>query len=135
MNDIIIILIPFVIAAAAIVLFKKQIAGWFFRMRGKLHVASLRNAIIDADKDKAKTGRKNIVVVNSTQGAFEPAQKRLLKFLSSKNKGEGDTGRVKVRRKNGRVKVVGRKQPKRINKTLTTEHIKIVEEKSLYVTN
>lgn len=135
MSDIIIILLSFATAVTAIFVFKKQIIGYLHRLRGKLHVQSLREAIIDADKDKAKTGRKNIVVMNTASGAFEPVQKRLLKFLSNKNKGDGDTGRVKVRRKNGRVKVVARKKPKVINKTVTAERVHQIEKKSLYVTN
>ena len=135
MSDIIIILLSFVTAITAIFLFKKQIVAWLHRLRGRLHIQSLRKAIIDADKDKEKTGRKNMVVMNTASGAFEPVQKRLLKFLSQKNKGDGDTGRVKVRRRNGRVKVVGRKKAKAVNKTITPERVHQIEKKSLYVTN
>lgn len=135
MIDVIIILLPFVALVTFVFLFKKQITAYMYRLRGKLHVLSLKQAIIDADDDKKNTGRKNMVVMNVVSGSFEPLQKRLLKFLSQKNKGDGDTGRVKVRRKNGRVKVVGRKKPKQINKTVTSERVHQIEKKSLYVTN
>jgi uncharacterized protein (DUF885 family) len=135
MKDIIIILLPFVTLATLLLLFKNKIAGWLHYLRGKLHVQSLRTAIVDADKDKATTGRKNMVVYNLANNEFEPAQKRLLKFMSNKNKADGNTGRVKVRKKNGRVVKVVKKKAKPINRTLTPERIHHIEKKSLYVTN
>lgn len=126
MSHIIIILLTLVTAVTLALLFRKQLRSWLYRMRGKLHVQSLRMAIIDADKDKAKTGRKNMVVMNTTSGSFEPAQKRLLKFLAAKNK----------QRNNGRLTAGRKKFAKRKKITeITTEKVKQVEKNSLYVTS
>lgn len=106
-------------------LLKKPLTPWLLRMRGKLFVGSLRNAINEADKDKKQTGRKNIVVFNTESESFEPAQKRLLKFLASKGKN-----------KNNAKKTDGRKKfAKPLKRKLDHDQVSIIEKKSLYVTN
>lgn len=89
-----------------------------------MQLGTLRTAIHDADKDKAETDRKNIVVFNSTANIYEPVQKRMLKFVA-KNKTQKKVAN-------------GFKQPKayvKRNKSITLDRIKEVEKKSLYVTN
>ena len=81
------------------VVLKKRLVAWLHYLRGKLHIESLRKAINDADADKQKTGRKNIVVMNTTTGSFEPAQKRLLKFLAAKGKNKNNGKKTDGRKK------------------------------------
>ena len=134
MTNLLIILILTLLMLAIVHAFRRPLISYFSQLRGKLHVQSLRKAIISADKDKAKTGRKNIVVFNSTSGSFEPVQKRLLKFLGERNKKQSDGVRKKVRKKNGKVvKVVVRKKKQPAGE-INTGRIKEAEQKSLYVT-
>lgn len=99
-----------------------RIRKWLGRMSIKLQLGSIRNAIIEADKDKDATKRKNIVVFNTDTKKFEPAQKRLLKFVS----------------KNKKQKKVpnGYRQPKsyRTN-NVSVSRVKEIEKESVYVTN
>lgn len=90
-------------------------------MSVRLHLRSLRSAINDADKDKDETGRKNMVIYNSSISAFEPIQKKVLKRLA--------TGKIQER------VPAGFRQPKAKKRTaLNVEKVKEVEEKSLYIT-
>jgi len=100
---------------------KKQLVKVLLKLKGKLHIQSLRTAINDADADKEKTDRKNLVVFNTSTGEFEPVQKRMLK------------GIAKMKSQN---KVpAGFRQPKAVKKSaLTLQKVKHVENKSLYVT-
>jgi hypothetical protein len=120
------ILIPVFIAIAVIIyLAKNKIVAALIRLRGKLHVRNLHQAIVDADEDKMKTGRKNMVVFNTVTGSFEPTQKRLLKFLAAKGKN-----------KNNGKKTDGRKKfAKPVKRKLDSSEVKRIEKKSLYVTN
>lgn len=107
------------------VLLKSKVVAWLHYLRGKLHVESLRQAINDADADKADTGRKNIVIMNTATGSFEPAQKRLLKWLAAKGKN-----------KNNGKQTSGRKKfAKPVKRKLDSDDVKRIEQKSLYVTN
>jgi len=99
----------------------KHIRRWLSTMAVRLQIRSLRTAINDADKDKAQTGRKNIVVYNTSISSFEPAQKKLLKRLA-------------VSKVQSKVPA-GFRQPKAKKRSqLTTGKVKQVEDKSLYVT-
>lgn len=108
-------------------LFRKKIVKWLYRLRAKLKMQSLGRAIKEADKDKEKTNRKNMVVLNLHSGYYEPVQKRLLKYVAKKNKNKNNAAMTKGRRKMAA-------KPK--TKTeIDTDRIKHIEKKSLYVTN
>lgn len=109
----------------AAVLLKGKLVKWLHYLRGKLHVESLRQAINDADADKEKTGRKNIVILNTASGSFEPAQKQLLKFLAAKGKSKNNGKQTKGRKKFA----------KPVKRKMDSEQVKQIEKKSLYVTN
>lgn len=59
---------------------KLAIIGWLLLLRSKLRMQSLREAIQEADKVKAETKCKMIVVFNSTSGKYEPVKKKTLKL-------------------------------------------------------
>lgn len=109
--------------------FRKPIRNWLLRLRAKMQIHSLRNAIAGADEDKAETGRKNMVVYNTVSGEFEPLQKRVLKRISNNAK-----------RKNNSKMTDGRKWAQQNGKTktgkryFTHKRVKETEKKSLYVT-
>lgn len=121
----------FLIAAIMITLliliriFRKRIIQWLLRLRAKLQIQSLRKAIWDADKDKEKTDRKNLVVFNLSTGKYEPIQKKLLKIAANVNKN-----------KNNAAMTEGRKRfmKKRKERSFDPERIRTMEQKSLYVT-
>lgn len=120
--------IPIILTIGAIILlmrvFRMQIFRWLLKLRAKLRIQSLRVAINEADKDKEKTNRKNIVVFNSTSGKYEPLQKKLLK-----------SGAKIGRNKNNAKMTEGRKRMMKKNKRVVDPGIiKSIEEKSLYVT-
>ena len=121
--------IPIILTIGTIILlirvFRVQILRWLIRLRAKLKVKSLREAIEDADKDKKKTGRKNMVVFNAASGRYEPLQKRILK-----------AGAKSGRNKNNAKMTDGRKRMmKKKKRVVDPAIIKSIEEKSLYVTN
>lgn len=58
---------------------RNQVRKLAYRMTSPLRTQSLRKAIADADADKQKTKRKNIVVFNSDTQQFETVQKKQLK--------------------------------------------------------
>jgi hypothetical protein len=89
--------------------------------RAKLQISSLRAAIGEADKDKEKTGRKNMVVFNTVSGKYEPIQKKLLKKAA--NAKEQSAVKNGFRAKKAKKKT-----------SITSERVKQIEEKSLYVT-
>jgi hypothetical protein len=108
--------------------FRKQIRKWAYKIRAKLQIATLRTAIAEADKDKAETARKNMVVFNTLTGQFEPIQKKVLKGLS-----------MATKNKNNGALTEGRKRALRMQKKkpryFTSEKVKETEKKSLYVTD
>jgi len=107
-------------------IFRKQLVSQLLKLKGKLHIHSLRKAINDADADKEETGRKNMVVFNTTTGEFEPVQKKLLKTAAKVTKNKNNAARTK-----GRVKFA-----KPVKKRyITTERVNKTEKNSLYVTN
>lgn len=125
MNVIIIIVAIIITTLILARIFRKRILGWLIRLRSKLQIRSLREAIGEADKNKADTGRKNMVVFNTVSGKYEPLQKRLLKAAANSGKN-----------KNNAAMTDGRKRMKR-KKVRIVEHsgVKNIEKKSLYVTN
>lgn len=96
-------------------LFRKHILAWAHRKSIALKMRTLRKAIIDADNDKQKTGRKNIVVYNSTKQEYEAVQKKLLKVAAYRTRNNGS------------------KSNKR-NRIIKHEQFKSIENKSLYAT-
>lgn len=110
-----------------IFLFKKPIVARLKRLAIKLQLNSLREAIHKADHDKETTGRKNMVVYNTTVSAFEPVQKKLLKKIAKAGKN-----------KNNAAKTPGRmwfqKNNKKKKTSVDTQRVKQLEEESLYVT-
>lgn len=120
-EEIIISIIAAALITAGLKIFKFQINDLFLKIFGKVisfllkikskhQLETLRKAIHDADKDKEKTGRKNMVIYNSTTKKFEPVQKKILKQVSKIQKQKG------------------------IKRTMKSQRIKQIEKKSLYVT-
>lgn len=90
-------------------------------------MSSLREAIVDADEIKEKTGKKAIVVFNNHGGTFEAMSKRLLKKAAKNGKAKGSPALTKARKKRKLIKTAA---PGRF----TSSRIKNLEKKSLYVT-
>jgi hypothetical protein len=107
---------------------KRRIIKALLRLRAKLQIGSLREAIVDADKDKAKTGRKNMVVFNTTSGKYEPLQKKLLKTASKAGKNKSNKAMTE-----GRIKMM--KQQKVKPRLFDSDRVHQIEKKSLYITN
>jgi hypothetical protein len=78
-------------------------------LRAKLQIGSLREAIGGADKDKEKTGRKNMVVFNAHSGKYEPIQKKLLKAHANSTKNKSNKAMTE-----GRKKMMEKKKPARV---------------------
>lgn len=119
--------LPIILAIGTVLLllriFRVRIVRWLIKLRSRLHIQSLRTAISEADKDKAETQRKNMVVFNTVSGQFEPLQKKVLKQIEQKGKNKN----------NGKM-TEGRKKFMREKKKLLNQPVKQIEEKSLYVT-
>lgn len=106
-----------------------RIRKYLNQLAVRLHIRSLRTAINEADKDKEKTDRKNIVVFNTSSGSFEPVQKRLLKNVAHAGKNTNNAALTKSRRRRGGVVAIGKKKT-----AVDTNKVKLVEKKSLYTT-
>lgn len=101
------------------------LANRLVKLRSKLRMNSLREAIGKADDNKAKTGRKNIVVFNNHSGAYEPLQKKLMKTAHQVQKGKGQPAQTKYRKKH----------PTKIKPSrFTNARVHQLEKKSAYVT-
>lgn len=87
-----------------------KVVSWLLKIKSRHQLETLRNAIHAADSDKEKTGRKNMVIFNTTTKKFEPVQKKLLKQVNQVQK------------------------KKRLSRTLDPKRIHQIEKKSLYVT-
>jgi hypothetical protein len=107
----------------------KKFTSWLIKkllsLRAKLQLGSLRVAIGEADKDKAKTDRKNMVVFNAYSGKYEPLQKKALKAHANSRKNKSNKAMTEGRKK------MMKKKPARV---IDMEKVKQIEEKSLYVT-
>jgi hypothetical protein len=101
----------------------KKLLAW----RAKLQIGSLRVAIGDADKDKEKTGRKNMVVFNTVSGKYEPIQKKILKKAADVGKNKSNKAMT-----DGRKRVL--KLQKHKKRIIDSYRVKTIEEKSLYIT-
>lgn len=107
-------------------IFAGPIRARLLRLRVKLRMVSLRHAIHEADDDKAKTQRKNLVV-HKHDGFFETVQKKQMKQLSAATKNKSNKAMTPGRRK------MMPKNPKQ--RLFDPERIREIEKKSLYVTN
>ena len=116
--------IVFVSAFFLIRMNRMRILKWLLKLRAGLQLQSLRTAIKDADQDKEKTDRKNMVVFNTVSGKFEPVQKKVLKYVEQKQKRKNNAAKTPFRRKftPGRKKILH-------------QSVQEAEKKSLYVTN
>lgn len=127
-----ILIIAIVITAALLTVgfvFKKKILVWARKKSVSMQIGSLKNAIKAADADKEATGRKNIVIFNSTQKQFETVQKKVLKFAASKNKGKKVLRGAKKRDDGSKIAMNG--SGKRF---MDYERVSKLENKSLYAT-
>lgn len=107
--------------------FRKPIRTWAYNLKGRLMIVSLRGAIKKADQDKKKTGRKNMVVFNRASGELEPVQKKLLKMAAKMSKNKSNAAMTK-----GRKRMMTKNKRKKTE--FSTERVKQIEKKSLYVT-
>lgn len=107
---------------ALLYFFRKGIRDGLLKLKTKMQIHSLRQAIEEADYDKAETGRKNMVVYETTNKVFITVQKKKLKQLAKK----------KVQPP---VKAGHRQKPAVKASAIDADKIKTVEKKSLYVTN
>jgi hypothetical protein len=98
------------------------------RWRSKLQFGTLRQAIHDADDNKEATGRKNMVVFNSTSGQFEPVQKRMLKNATRAGKNKSNKAMT-----DGRKRMLAQNKGKK-GRVISIDRVKHIEKKSLYVT-
>lgn len=107
----------------------KKFTSWLIKkllsLRAKLQITSLKEAIGLADKDKEKTGRKNMVVFNTYSGKYEPLQKKLLKNAANATKNRSNKAMTE-----GRKKML----KKRKARIIDMNRVHQIEEKSLYVT-
>lgn len=116
----------FFIAAIAVYVYKNKIRKFLYKLSMRLQLSTLRGAIHSADANKEKNDRKNMVIFNSVSKEYEAIEKRTLKRIADKNKQKSNAALTKFRKKNG-----GAPAKKRI---LDSERVKIIEEKSPYVT-
>lgn len=56
------------------------------RLRAKMQIGSLRDAIKEADRLSLSTGRKHLVVYNKATGEYEAIEKQLLKAAHKRRK-------------------------------------------------
>ena len=107
----------------AAVLLKGKLVKWLHYLRGYMHIENIREAIKGADKDKAETDRKNMVLINRETESFEPYQKKYLKRIANAKKVD-DT-----------PKGFRKKKAKKIKPDLKATDVAKLEKKSIYVTN
>ena len=121
--------LPIILTIVTIILllrvFKKPIISYLLRLRVKIRMVSLREAIHEADDDKAKTMRKNMVV-QKPDGFFETIQKSKMKALDNATKNKNNAQMTP-----GRRKFMAKKK----ERLFEPERIKEIENKSLYATN
>lgn len=110
------------INAALLLLFRNKIRMRVIRLSHKLKMQTLRQAINDADKDKAKTGRKNIVVYDTDTQEYRTTQKKLLKSAAN--------AKERLATPNG-----FRRPPAKKLTPLSHERVRTIERKSPYATN
>lgn len=107
------------------VLLKRRLIKSLLKLRAKLQIGSLREAIAGADKNKTETGRKNMVVFNTYSGKYEPIQKKVLKVASNASKNKSNKAMT-----DGRKKMMKQRKARVID----IDRVHQIEKKSLYVT-
>jgi hypothetical protein len=95
------------------------------KLRSRLRMDSLREAIGAADQNKAENGRKNMVVFNNYSGAYEAVEKRKLKLVRQKHVVKGQPKQTDYRKSRKKNVKPGR---------FTNDRIHQLENKSAYVT-
>jgi hypothetical protein len=108
-----------------ILFIRKSLNRYLLRIRSKMRMNSLREAIIKADDIKDKTGRKAIVVFDNGAGQYDALQKRAMKIVADKRKVKGQPKQTAFRKRHP-VKVS--------TSRFTNARIKTLEQKSAYVT-
>jgi hypothetical protein len=108
-----------------ILFIRGKLNRYLTRIRSKMRMNSLREAIGKADDIKSKTGRKTIVVFDNGAGQYDALTKRAMKQVADKRKVKGQPRQTAYRRRHP-VKI----KPSRF----TNERIKTLEQKSAYVT-
>jgi hypothetical protein len=103
---------------------RKKLYKQLRKLRSKLRMDSLREAIAKADENKQKTGRKTIVVFNNHAGTYEALEKKLLKHVARRHQVNGQPAKTKYRKKYARGVKQGR---------FTDDRVKTLEKKSAYV--
>lgn len=115
----------FLSAGIALYIFRNSIRKWAYQKKTTMQLGTLRGAIHAADDNKEKTGRKNMVIFNSTQSSFEPIQKKQLKAITKFGKNTSNKAMTK-----GRKKMMDNKK----RRSVSVERSKQIEKSSLYVT-
>lgn len=95
------------------------------KVRSKLRFQTLREAIAGADKIKADSGRKAMVLFNNSSGKYEALPKKVLKQVAEKRKVKGQPAQTEYRKKRPVKQSPGR---------FTNARVKQLEKKSAYVT-
>lgn len=95
------------------------------KLRSRLRMDSLREAIGKADDIKEDTGRKAMVVFDNKAGKFDALTKKALKSATEKRKIHGQPAQTAYRKKRPVKKSLSR---------FTVERVKLIEKKSAYVT-
>jgi len=104
---------------------RNYLAKRLFRLRSRMRMDSLREAIGKADDLKKDTGRKAIVVFDNPAGKYDALTKRTLKAVTEKRKIKGQPAQTAYRKKHPVKKSPGR---------FTVDRVKMIEKKSAYVT-
>lgn len=113
-------------AGIALFIFRNSIRKWAYQKKTTMQLGTLRGAIHAADDDKEATGRKNLVIFNSTAGSFEPIQKKQLKAITKFGKNTNNKAMTE-----GRKKMMSTKK----RRSVSVARSKQIEKSSLYVTN
>lgn len=93
------------------------------KLRARLQMATMRDAIKAADKIHKETGKKVLVIYNNATKAWEPIEKQLLKLAHKKLKKVN----ANAKRKRG-------KEDLDAAGGMTLNRVKVIEKKSVYAT-
>jgi hypothetical protein len=107
------------------------IVNKLWKIKARLNVVSLRMAIDQADKSQAMTGRKMIVIFNSSSMEYEAVEKQTLKAVANIKKVNGQPAHTKYRKRNAENIVAGSRA--KIG-SITHHRVHRIEKRSLYVT-
>lgn len=125
MINYLILIVVVSLALVIIRMFRGPIIKYLRKIQNKIFFHSLRKAIGDADADKERTSRKNIVVYDTDDREFKPVHKRTIKQVANMTKNKSNRKQTEGAKKMNKK----RKAP-----VLTMDRVKNIEKKSLYVT-